>query len=118
MIEITAGATVNDEKVESTVYKDFGSDLSELSEKFGEQQIYNLAVGALEKKVKSAIRRELKAGTNPEEVNKRLENWKPDVKHKVAKDPKEAATQAFLSMSDEQQEEYLANLRSKMEEKG
>lgn len=109
-----ASKTVNDEKITAAVFKDFGDDLQDLVDNFGEDQVYNLAFSKLESKLKSAIRREIDAGTPPDAIPERLKSWSPNIKHKVAKNPEEEATQAFLQMSPEKQEEHLEKLRKKL----
>lgn len=111
---VKAGKKVGDEKKEATVYYDFGDNLQEMVEKYGEKTVYTLAEREASRKLKSAIRRELKAGTDPENVPDRLADWRPDVKHTVQQDPEQAAEQAFAAMSKEKQEAYLQKMRDKV----
>lgn len=111
---VKAGKTVNDEKVEATVYYDFGADISEMIDKYGEDQVFALALSEGKRKLKAAIRRELDNGTAPDDVPDRLSTWRPDVKHQVAQDPEDAAVAAFNAMSEEAQEKYLAKMREKI----
>lgn len=112
---IKAGKTVDEEKKEAEVYYDFGENIHEMVDKFGEDQVYAMAKREGTRKLQSAIRRELKAGTDPEAIPDRLASWSPNVKHKVQKDPEEAAEEAFSAMSPEAQEKYLEKIRKKIQ---
>lgn len=114
----TVGEGENEEKRVGVVFKDIGDDLPSMIEALGEELVYNLATSQYDSKIKSAIRKELGAGTPPDQVPERLKNWRPDVQHKVAKNPEEEATQAFLQMTPEQQAEHLDRLRAKLADKG
>lgn len=112
---IKAGKKVDGEKKEATVYHDLGDNLQEMIDKYGEDTVFTLAQREASRKLKAAIRRELKAGTDPEAVPDRLADWRPDVKHTVQQDPEQAAEQAFSAMSKEKQEEYLRKMREKVQ---
>lgn len=120
---VEAGKRIEDpetgekEKVTGKVYYDAGSDLEEMKELFGEDLVYKSAKNEIHRKLKSAIRRELKNGTDPEDIPENLKDWRPDTPHTVSKSPDKQAEEAFNAMSEEQQLKKLKELEEKISAK-
>jgi hypothetical protein len=115
--EFEASKTVGEEKKTGKIFRDFGDNLEEMIDKFGEDLVYKLAFSEVDSKLKSAIRRELGSGTTEEDIPEKLKDWRPDVRHSVKKSPLESSVDQFGSLPPDVQEEHLKRLREKLAEK-
>jgi len=63
-----------------TIEYDFGDNLKEMCDKFGEDVVYNRAKASFTIDLQAAIRRHIQAGKKPKEIQAALANWKPGLK--------------------------------------
>lgn len=59
---------------------DFGANLEEMSELFGEDVVYEKARSAMVVNLQSLIRERAKAGDNPKEIQAKCAEWRPGLK--------------------------------------
>jgi len=114
MSDQTIKATVNmddeSQEVVEVVY-DFGDNLEEAADKFGEKVVFDRFVAASTVTLQGAIRRYKKAGKSDEEIQTIVSGWKPGETLKaVAVDPLVALKRKLATMSDEEKEATLKEL--------
>jgi len=125
--EVKAKRTGNDHVV--TVSYDFGDNLSEAVELFGEDVIFAKFKQAAIVDFQSVLRRHMftvegegdsvtLTAINSEDVavNEAVADWKPGVSTRVTKTPKEKAIAALKIMSPEEIEQMLAELEDSRED--
>jgi hypothetical protein len=108
-IEITAEKT---NVGECAVSYDMGDTVQELVQQFGEEVVYSRARQSLIIAIQAYIRGQLEAGKQPEEIQEAVADWKPGVR-RPAKTPEDRAREALQSMSAEQRQAFLKELKSK-----
>lgn len=108
MVEITA----TKEGKTATINYDFGSNLQEMTEKFGEDVVYSNAKRAMTITAQGAMRRMLVAGKSQEEIQEKMSLWKPGVALERTVDPVASLMRSWGSMSDEQKAEILQKLKN------
>lgn len=92
---------------------DFGDDLSDAAEKYGEDVVFGLYKSQAVVRAQAGIRTCLEKGIDPAAW---LAQWKPGSKApSINADPKAAAFAAVSRMSDEEKAELLAKLQATME---
>ena len=102
-------ATKKDSEKTVTVKYEFPATLATMTEKFGEDVIYDKAVGALTIDVQSVIRRNF--DKSDEEIQEIVSAWVPGVRQVgVKKTPLEKAQAALRAMSAEDRAALLAQL--------
>ena len=109
IIEVTAKLSEAKGGAEGKVNYDFGSDLPEMTEKFGENVTFSNARSQMKIGLQAAIRRRLEAGQPIDDLE---DNWKPGVAIKGIVDNIAAAKAAYAKMSKEDRAKFLNNLRS------
>lgn len=90
---------------------DFGDTLEDAVDKFGENVVFNRVVSALTIDLQALIRRGIKAGKKPEEIQKMADEWTPGVKQISKKSPKEKVEEQLAKLSPEQRQELLKQLQ-------
>ena len=110
-VEIKAKKKVGDEDKEATIYVDFGEDLEDAINKFGEAVVLSNFKASAKITAQAAMRRYLEAKKSAEEVVKLMAAWKPGVAIERVSDPVAAFKAKFASMSPEEQIAALADLK-------
>jgi hypothetical protein len=103
-IEVTAKK--ND--AEATINYDFGENLDEMKEKFGDNVTFTNARAQMKIVLQAAMRRRLEAG---QPVDDLADNWKPGVQMERIVDPIAAAKAKYATMSDDERAAFLEELR-------
>lgn len=80
-------AKVKDNDVEVGIDYNFGENLSEMLELFGEECVYAAAKRQTRIDLQGVMRRLAAAGKTEEEIQAELSEWKPGTKVSVAQDP-------------------------------
>ena len=101
-----------DGRVEAGFNFKVGASLEEDIEMYGEETVRDMWLRSATVKAQSAIRRELKNGTHPDDIPETLSDWRPDVQHTVQKDPKSSIMSNYKNLSPEEKQELLAELQS------
>lgn len=120
-IECKATVNFDDDRESIKVGYDLpvGDTLQDLVEIYGEDIVGNYAVAQLKVRAQAVMRAEVskffdtekEGGVNPEGIASYMSEWKPDVSRVTRKDPKEKILQSFASLSPEEREKILAQLR-------
>lgn len=116
MSEKTYSATTTDSDREVSVSYDFGENLKEAVERFGEEVVFSRFHSAAVIDLQSLIRRGIKANKNDQEIQQMAAAWKPGVKTVVTKDPKARAEQALAALPDDVRKALLAEYAKKLKE--
>lgn len=114
-IAITAKKTIKiegeeDKNLEATVLFDFGDDLSDAVDKFGEGVVFGCYAAQAKISGQAAIRRQLENGNTQEDVSARMTHWKPGQKLERVSDPVAALKAKLMTMNDEEKQAMLAEL--------
>ena len=99
------------DKTETTIFFNGGDTLAEATERFGEENVYNLYAAQLIVKVQAVIRRMVAEGKSQDEIQSELENWTPDTKRVSKKDPVAEAEKLLAKMSPEARAQLLAQFK-------
>lgn len=112
-------ATVSDQDREVSVKYDFGENLADAVEKFGEDVVFSRFKSAAIIDLQSLIRRHIKQldeKGNPkftdEQIQEAASNWAPGIKTVSRKSKAEKVQALFSQMSDEEREAILNQLMS------
>lgn len=96
-------------EAECAVMYDFGDTISEATQLYGEDVVYNLYQSQAKIRLQAGLRICLEQGRNPDDYAKQ---WKPGVKApSITADPMAAAKAAFGRMSDEEKAVFLDSLK-------
>lgn len=117
--EVSAKRSGHDHQV--TVEYDFGENLQEAVEMFGDDVVFSKFKAAATVDLQSVIRRNMfdEQGegddktlipVDAETVQERISDWRPGVTTRVTKSPKEKALDAMKNMSPEEIKALLAEL--------
>jgi len=101
------------ERSVSVVY-DFGSTSAEAVEKFGDKVVLSNFIGKSVITAQAIIRRAIRAGKTDEEIKEIFTTWKPGVAIERSFDPLSATLNKFDTMTPEEQQKFLADLKSKL----
>jgi hypothetical protein len=104
IIEVTAKKDGN----EATIQYDFGADLAEMVEKFGENVTFTQARAQMKIVLQAAMRRRLKADQPCEDL---VENWKPGVQMERTFDLVAAFKAVYAKADEEERAKMLQQLR-------
>lgn len=111
--QIVATKEIGGEKKQVAINYDFGADLAEAVEKFGEAVVFTSFKSKAVITAQAAIRRYMEAGKNQDEIATLMASWKPG----VAIERQIDTTAAFLANWDkldpEKQQEILSQLKGK-----
>ena len=105
VIEVTA----KKDDAEATINYDFGENLGEMTEKFGEGVVFTNARAQMKIVLQAAMRRRLEAGQPCDDL---ADNWKPGVQMERIVDPIAAAKAKYANMSEEERAAFLEDLRN------
>lgn len=86
---------------------DPGQTIEDAVEKYGHDNVFDLYAAQATVKAQAAIRRELEAGTPPDQIDEKLSDWRPDVQHRTSKDPLQSAVKAAGSLESEEELDAL-----------
>lgn len=124
-IEKVSARLAGDDSREVTVEYDFGSNLAEAIEKFGENVVFNRFKAAAVIDLQSGIRRHIKAKVEDAEGNETAEdkytdaqiqdwasNWKPGEKNINRKSKIDKVKDLYKGMSEEDRQALLDQLMS------
>lgn len=84
-----------------------GSDIEDAVERYGHDNVFDLYASQAVVKAQAAIRRELEAGTPPDEIGDKLDDWRPDVQHRTSADPVQKALKAADDLENEEELDAL-----------
>lgn len=110
---ITATKEVNGDKRQTSIVYDFGDTLDEAVEKFGADVVLSGFVSKSVITAQAAMRRLLESGLSDEEIQEKMNSWRPGVAMERTVDPVAALMGKFGSMSPEEQAELLAKLQAR-----
>lgn len=105
-----------DGRVASSFIFNAGATTEEAVEMFGEDTVYDHYVRNATVKAQAAVRRELEAGTHPDDIPEQLAGWRPDVTHTATKDPKSNILSNYGKLTDEDKQAMLAQLQEQLGE--
>lgn len=117
MVEVTAKAPKVEK--EATVNYNFGENLGEMVDLFGEDVVRNYAERQMTIQLQANIRRLLEAGQTPEQIQEAINRWKPGVITRLVTgggDPLTAALSAFDGMSPDEQQAFIQKFMDKAKE--
>lgn len=97
----------------ATIYKDFGETAAESIQAFGDEVVNSNFIANAKVVAQAAVRRGLEAGKSPEEIVVMMEPWRPGVAIERVADPLSAALAKYGTMSKEDQDEFIKQLRSR-----
>jgi hypothetical protein len=98
---------------ECSIAYDFGSNCDEAVEKFGDEAVFSAFVSKSVITAQSAMRRFMEAGLSDEEIQAKMDTWKPGVAMERTVDPVAALMGKFGSMTAEEQQELLSKLQAR-----
>jgi len=110
---ITATKKIGDEERQTSITYDFGANLEAAIEKFGEDVVMSGFVSKSVITAQAAMRRFMEAGLSDEDVQAKMDSWKPGVAMERTIDPVAALMGKFGSMSPEEQSDLLAKLQAR-----
>lgn len=90
---------------------DFGANLEEAKEKFGEDVVYSSYVSAQTIRAQAVVRSLLEAGKTDDEIAVELAGWKPGVQRTRQVDPQAQILAKWGSMSADDKAAFLAKLQ-------
>lgn len=99
-----------------TVDYDFGETLSDLSNAFGDESVYNHARRSLVVALQSFIRTQIEAGKSQDEIQAAVGEWKPGHR-KAGKTPQERVHDMLQRMSPADRAALLKEYRSREKER-
>ena len=99
------------EGAEASLNYDFGADLKDAVNKFGDEVVFTNFRKSAKIDLQSVMRRYLTAGKDVADL---LNIWKPGVTLERTVDPKAAAKNAFSKMSDEEKRAFIQELKSSL----
>jgi hypothetical protein len=112
MLTVTAKAKVGEDEVSASVQWNMGEDLMEMCDLYGEDHVYNAASANVTSQVQGVIRRGIKAGKSPDEIQALVDSWKPGVKFVIQKDPVQVLKDRIAALgSREEKEAMIAELQ-------
>ena len=109
---ITAKKKIGDEERSATITYDFGDDLKEMTEKFGEQVVYTNAKGSMVITAQSGMRRLLEKGTPESEIQAKMAMWRPGVAMERTVDVVGSFITQWGDKSPEERQEILKRLKA------
>lgn len=107
-MEVSAKKTINGEERSFTCEYDFGENLEEAIDKYGEETVKKVFDKQAKIKLQAFIRRKLKAGLSEEEIQKEVDNWELGVTQRKSK--KEKILDVFDKLEADEKEAYIEKL--------
>ena len=113
----TVNATYNDKEAgtsqSASVQYDFGESASAAIEAYGEEVVQSGFVKSAVILLQGTIRRAIQAGLSDEEIQSKIDSWKPGVTApRTKRDPLEAAVNAYVGKSQEEQAAFIKQLQT------
>ena len=105
IVEVTAKKN----EAEATINYDFGENLEEMVEKFGDAVTFTNSRSNMKIVLQAAMRRRLEAGQPTDDL---AANWKPGVQMERIVDPIAAAKAKYATMTDDEKAAFLEDLRA------
>lgn len=113
MTTISAQCTKGDNAGKSvSVDVDFGSNITEAMEKFGEATCFNHLTASLTVALQGWLRSQIKQGKTPEEISTAASTWKPG-QRRQGKSPQEKLKEQLEKMSPEERAALLKEYTGK-----
>ena len=115
-MEITAKKTIKgvngqeDRVVSATINVEFGNDLGESIDLFGDEVVYSNFVSNAKITGQQAIRRMLETGSDQDAIETRMSEWKPGQKLERVSDPVGSFKAKLATMGAEERAALLAEL--------
>ena len=121
MSEQTVNATYNDKEAgtskSASVSYDFGENASAAIERYGEEVVMSGFVKSAVILLQGKIRRSIQAGLSESEIQESMAAWKPGVTAaRSKKDPLDAAVNAYVGKSVEDQKAFIQKLQAAVKE--
>ena len=95
-----------------TVTYDFGENLAEAVQLFGEEVVFTGFRHNATIALQGLVRPELDKGTDPEAIKQKAAAWKPGVVTRSASDPISAIVGKWATMTDEQRKALMQKLKA------
>ena len=95
---------------EVTIQFDFGKNLAEMTEKFGEDVVFTNARSNMKITLQGVIRRYMAAGKTADEIAGIVADWKPGMQMERTVDPISAARKAMANMDEESKQAFIEKL--------
>lgn len=114
LIPVKRGIGSGESRKEATININVGSNLSEATEMFGEQIVFDNFVQSCVRNAGNAVAGALKTRT-PEEVQTLLADWRPDVKRQRSSTSSALNLTKFDAASEEQQDAWIEELLRRRE---
>jgi len=108
LTEITAKKNENT----ATVTYDFGDNLEDAREKFGDEVVFSHFVSKAKITAQAAIRRYLESGVDEDTIQEKMQDWQPGVSLERTVDPVAAVMRKFSSMTADDQAALIESLKS------
>ena len=113
-IQITAKKKIGGEDKVAIIDFDFGEDLDEASKLFGADVVFTNFRASAKITAQAAMRRYIDGGLSAEQVAEKMAGWKPGVAlERAAIDPVKAILGKWETMSKEEKQKLLSDLREK-----
>ena len=115
MTEITAALKDDNKQTvkETTILFDFGGSVERAIEMFGADVVYTNFVRASKVTAQAALRALMEKGLTDEDIQSKMDAWKPGVALERTVDPVAALLAKFGKMPAEEQAKLLADLQSR-----
>lgn len=110
--KITAKLKDQDDSEAVTCQYDFGDNLKDAVAKFGEDVVFNRFKSAAVIDAQSLIRRGIKAGKSPTDIQKDLTEWRPGMKRVQKKSAEERIKEQFSKLTPEERAELVKQLKA------
>ena len=95
---------------EVRIQYDFGANLAEMTEKFGEDIVFTNARANMKITLQGVIRRYIAAGKNASEIADVVATWKPGMQLERTVDPIAAARKAMANMDEDAKKAFIEKL--------
>ena len=109
-IEVTA----NKDSRSATVSYDFGDNLAQAVEKFGEEVVFTNMQQSMKISLQALLRRGFDKGQSDEEIATAAAAWKPGVASQRTTDPVSTITAKWATLDPKKKAELLAQLKAQM----
>lgn len=111
ILQVTAKSGEGDDKEEATVAYDFGTDLNDMKNKFGEDVVFSLARAQAKIQLQARMRSWMSADP-PKDVNAMAAIWKPGMVAERSLDPAAVARNYLANATEEEKKAFLENIKS------
>ena len=112
MTSITTSKEINGEKVKVTVNYDFGENLDEARQKFGDEVVYSNYRAHAIVTIQSIVRRGIVAGKTPEAIQDEVSGVVLGVARRTSRDPVEAFYTKFQGLDKAAQADLIKKLKA------